>query len=123
MPNHIGTWHALAGCPIILRQRLVATDSLDAAFQIDRNFTETHGGLAVLKIMQKRVSDAKPLIQKALRLNPESHAGRFAQGLPDDRKGDPDLVSEIVERIMDSAVGPHGKILKDIPKDAIQIQH
>jgi tetratricopeptide (TPR) repeat protein len=81
MPDHIGTWHALAWCQITANDLEGAKQSFEKSMEIDRSFAETHGGLAVIAALQNRVDEAQKLIKIALRLDPNSYAGRFAETL------------------------------------------
>lgn len=114
MPNHIGTWHALAWCQIVLGEIDAARASFDAAMAVDHNFAETHGGLAVVMILQGRQEEAKPVIQKTLRLDKASFAGRFAQTLLAEQSGDPANVRQLMADIMHSQIGSKGERLQDI---------
>jgi len=71
----------LAWCQIVKNDFVAAEASFNRSMEIDRNFGETHGGLAVVHVMQNRIDIAEPEIKRALRLNPQSFAARFAQSL------------------------------------------
>jgi tetratricopeptide (TPR) repeat protein len=81
MPEHIGSWHALAWCQILRQDYAGAEDSFRRALKIDDNFGETHGGLGVLAALQGDEKKARQLIKKATRLDPGGFAGRFAQSM------------------------------------------
>jgi len=70
---------------------------------LDRTFSETHGGLAVLHILQGRLDIAEPEVKRALRLDPKCFSGRFAQSLLLS-KSDPAQAQAIVQGIMSSSV-------------------
>ena len=113
MPTHIGTWHSLAWCQILLNDLNGAQESFNTAMAIDRNFGETHGGLAVVAIMQNRLDEAPDMIRRALRLNPQSFAGRFAQSLLVNRT-DPKKAQEMIQKILSSSIEPGGEALTDV---------
>jgi tetratricopeptide (TPR) repeat protein len=101
MPDHIGTWHALAWCQIVQGDLAGARKNLEAGLALNRNFSESHGGLAVIAAMEQRYDDAEPLIRRALRLDPNSFSGRFAQSLVMNRT-DPENAAKMIRDILDS---------------------
>ena len=105
MPNHIGTWHALAWCQLITDDIQSAKKSLLASLDIDRNFGETHGGLAVIDVLEGNLDEARIKSKKALRLDPLSFSGRFAQSLLLDRSGNTDDAKKIIHQILSSKIG------------------
>ena len=113
MPNHIGTWHALAWCQLMANDLEGAKRSFEQSMEIDRSFGETHGGLAVVAVMQNRPADAEQAIKRAMRLNPESFAGRFAQSLLLN-KSDPAKAQELLKSIFAARVSVDGQTLQEI---------
>jgi tetratricopeptide (TPR) repeat protein len=101
MPDHIGTWHALAWCQIVQGDLAGARQNLEAALALNRNFSESHGGLAVIAAMEKRYEDAEKLIRRALRLDPNSFSGRFAQSLVTNRTN-PEAATQMIRDILNS---------------------
>lgn len=81
MPQHIGTRHILAWCKILAGDLLAARAVLNAALAMDRNFSESHGGLAVVEALAGNRDLAQGLVRRALGLNPHSLTARFAQTL------------------------------------------
>lgn len=105
MSSHIGTWHALAWARLVTNDLAGAEAALTKSLEIDRNFGETHGGLAVVAVLQGRTSEAERLAKVALRLDPQSFAGRFAQSLLLASKGDRSAAQEAVQKILSSPIG------------------
>jgi len=112
MPGHIGTWHALGWCQIVTSDLDGATQSFEKSMEIDRNFGETHGGLAVIAAMRGQNERAEGLIKRALRLNPESFAGRFAKSLLLSQSGNAGEAQKMVREILESRMGMDGKTLQ-----------
>ncbi len=121
MPDHIGTWHSLAWCQILKRDFAGAQESFDRAMALDRTFSETHGGLAVLHILQGKLDIAEPEVKRALRLDPKCFSGRFAQSLLLS-KSDPEQAQAIVQGIMSSSVIEGGEKLQDILQRTLKRQ-
>ncbi len=61
--------------------------AFDRVLALDRNFGETHGGLAVIAALQGREVDARASIKRALRLDPQSMSTQYAQMLLPQRDG------------------------------------
>jgi len=106
MPSHIGTWHSLAWCQLLTDDLQGAEENFMQSMKIDHNFAETHGGLAVVHIMQGRPDLAEAEVKRAIRLNPNSFAGRYAKSLLMS-KADPEKAQEIIKNILASS--PTGK--------------
>lgn len=88
MPDHIGTWHALAWAQLLSGRRHDARTSYERAYAIDRNFGDTHGGLALVDALDGEIDAAEQGIKRALRLDPDSMTARYAQTLVMDARGD-----------------------------------
>ena len=99
MPDHIGTWHALAWCQISANDVEGARRSFVKSMEIDRSFAETHGGLAVIAVIQNRLDEAQKLIKVALRLDPNSYAARFADSLLQS-KSDPAKAQADIQKML-----------------------
>ena len=122
MPNHIGTWHALAWSQILMDDLNAAKESFDKANTIDRNFGETYGGLAVIAVRQGQLDKAKGLIRKAFGLNSRSFAARYAQTLIITKTGGAkgnEKALVMIDKILDSKVGQGASSLKEL---LIQLQ-
>lgn len=81
MPDHIGTWHMLAWIQILKNDSAGARHSFEQAYSLDRNFGETHGGLAIADVMDGKTDEAAMGIRRALKLNPQGLSARFAEML------------------------------------------
>lgn len=81
MPEHIGTWHAMAWCQLLQRNLDGAQESFDAAFALDRTFGETHGGRALIHALRGEREAAGESIKRALRLDPNGRSARYAQSV------------------------------------------
>jgi tetratricopeptide (TPR) repeat protein len=52
MPSHIGTWHSMGWCCLFAGDRAGAREAFEHALELDHNFGESHGGLAVVLALQ-----------------------------------------------------------------------
>jgi len=75
---------------------------------IDPNFSECHGGLAVLDILEGRIEEGKRESEIALRLDKGSLGGALAASLLMEHSGRPEIAQRIRERAMTAPIGPNG---------------
>jgi tetratricopeptide (TPR) repeat protein len=100
MPEHIGTWHVLAWTHIMRGNVLSAGVAFDRALVLDRNFGETHGGLAVIACLEGREADACGSIKRALRLDPQGLAAQYARMLLFQHHGQQKESQAVLEAVM-----------------------
>lgn len=81
MPQHLGTWHALAWSALLEGDIDAAEASFRAAMEADRTFGENHGGIAVVQALRGDWEAARQNVRVALRLDPAGRNGRYAQAL------------------------------------------
>lgn len=112
MPGHIGTWHALAWCQMSLDLLDEAAKSFETSLELDRNFAETHGGLAVVEILKGDIADAESLTKKSLRLNPMCFAGRFADSLLKSKTSSAEETQKTIEGILNTRLEDDGMTIQ-----------
>jgi len=81
MPNHIGSWHALAWCQLLAGDLVSAQSSYEKALALDRTFGETHGGLAILHALRGEILGAEEEIKRARKLDPNGRSAVYARAL------------------------------------------
>ncbi|MFZ6721371.1 hypothetical protein [Undibacterium sp. Ji49W] len=81
MPSHIGTWHALGWCNLLLGDLPASQTCFEKALELDRNFGESHGGMAVILAVQGQKMLANEYIERALRLDNRNVSAQYAQAL------------------------------------------
>jgi len=101
LPEHIGTWHVLAWVQIMQGDVAGAEQAFERALVLDRNFGETHGGLAVIAALQGREDDAREGIRRALRLNPQGLSAHHAELLLLKRHGRDAEAKALVESVLE----------------------
>lgn len=79
MPEHIGTWHVLAWTELLLGDVAAAHTAFEKALAVDRNFGESHGGLAIIAALQGRDEEARLGIRRALRLDGKCLSAKYAE--------------------------------------------
>lgn len=112
MPRHLGTWHALAWCQIFMKQPQEAKKTLVHALEMDRNFADTHGGLAIVAIMEGDLETAEAASKRALGLNPSSFPGLYAQSLLLQSANQPEQAQAIMNRLLNTAILTDGTTLQ-----------
>jgi len=111
MPDHIGTWHGYAWCQIMAGALDGAASSFQRAYDLDRNFGETHGGQAVVAALQGRTSEASSAIERALRLDPAGLSARFAQAVLSGEAADRQSLLRLAHRVLGSRPAPFGGVM------------
>lgn len=100
MPEHIGTWHGFAWCCLLERDFVEAEKAFQTALSLDRNFAESHGGVAVLAALEGRREAAQQSIERALRLDASSLSARYAKAILDGEVGDGKSVVTFARRLL-----------------------
>jgi tetratricopeptide (TPR) repeat protein len=72
MPTHLGTWHALAWMHLLDKELDQAGQAFAQALAADRNFGDSHGGLAIVAALSGERAKAEELIRTGHRLDPQS---------------------------------------------------
>lgn len=107
MPDHIGTWHLLAWIHILHNDSAAARKALLKSYELDRNFGETHGGLAVVDVMDDLEQEARFGIRRALKLNPDGLSARYAEMLLLQRAGKAEHAKELLHQVL-ATTSPDG---------------
>lgn len=85
MPNHIGTWHLKGWLELIANDFALAGHSFEMALSLNRNFSETHGALAVLDMCKGLKDDARKKAKIGLRLDPSCTSAMYVLEVLDDK--------------------------------------
>lgn len=102
MPDHIGTWHLLAWIYILRDDSVRARAALEKSYELDRNFGETHGGFAVVDVLDGHHDQARKGIRRALKLNRNSMSALYAEFLLLTKNGKSKEAQQLVDRVLDS---------------------
>jgi tetratricopeptide (TPR) repeat protein len=112
MRGHLGTWQTLAWCYILQKNIDAAERTLQYALELDRNFAETHGGLAVVALMRGNIDSATQAIKRASGLDRDNFSGRFAQTLLQQISGNAAEARQLMDVLLTQAKTPDGKSVK-----------
>ncbi|WP_050465685.1 tetratricopeptide repeat protein [Herbaspirillum autotrophicum] len=100
MPGHIGSWHALGWACLLQKDYAAAQRAFDTALELDHNFGETHGGLAVIAAMQGQSTVAKEHARRAQGLDPAGMSAQYALALLDGSINDEQSVRDFARKLM-----------------------
>lgn len=114
MPEHIGTWHLLGWVQLLQKDLDGAEASFNRALEIDDNFGETHGALAVVAAMRGDWARSDELSKVARRLDPGSMYTQYAEVLRLQREGRSDLIERMFDRALRNGQSPGGGNLRDM---------
>lgn len=104
MPGHVGTWHGHAWTKMLRGDLGAALGCFEQALLIDRNFADSHGGLAVVLVRQGLVDEARQAVERALRLDPQSVSALYATALLSGQGDDSESVRRLARRLGISAL-------------------
>jgi tetratricopeptide (TPR) repeat protein len=105
MPHHIGSWHALAWCQLLLGELEAAQSSYEHALAIDRSFGETHGGMAILHALRGENLEAEEEIKRARKLDPSGRSAVYARALLYLASGRDDLARRLIAPLVAGTPG------------------
>jgi tetratricopeptide (TPR) repeat protein len=111
MPGHVGTWHILGWCKILGQDLAGARDVFVKALELDRNFGDSHGGLAVVDAIAGQRLPAEEGIRRALGLDPLCLPAKFAQMILDGKVNDPLTFRALAARMLSGYQGLSGESL------------
>lgn len=108
MPRHIGTWHGLGWTAISQQDLPAALQAFDNALELDRNFAESHGGLAVAYALSQDAARSRAALARAQGLDRASFSARYAEALLSGQARDTASITRLAERIFAGQRAPLG---------------
>jgi tetratricopeptide (TPR) repeat protein len=81
MPGHLGSWHALGWAHLFSNDIAAAEKVFQHSLELDRNFSESHGAMAVMAAMRGDRASAERFIEVAERLDPQGMTAKYASTL------------------------------------------
>lgn len=109
--THIGSWVAAGWAHFIMQDYPTARLRFEKALALDPNFSETHGGLAVLNIVDGKWDQAARECEIALRLDKNCFGAALAKSLLLQHRGHPQIARKVLDVAMSTPVGPKGQTL------------
>ncbi|MFZ6646122.1 tetratricopeptide repeat protein [Undibacterium sp. TJN25] len=114
MPSHVGTLLALGWCKIFSGDIDAAELIYEKAVSLDRNFGESHGGLAVVAAKKGNRELAEEYIRRAQRLDRAGLSARYAQMILSGVVNDPVKFREQAGKLLSARTGPLGGTLGEL---------
>jgi len=109
--NHVGSWIASGWAHFARGDYAQARKSFERAEAIDANFSECHGGLAVIDLLEGKKAEAQRRCDIALRLDRKSFGGALAKVLLLSDAGRPEMARKVRDMAFSTPIGQHGETL------------
>jgi predicted Zn-dependent protease len=117
MPDHIGTWHALAWAQLLQGHLDAAESSYRSAFALDDNFADSHGGLALIDALKGRSAEAERSVKVALRLNPKCVTALYAKTLLLTDSGQDSAANQLLSSLIGQIKLPVNMDIRDFARN------
>jgi tetratricopeptide (TPR) repeat protein len=111
--DHLGSWIASGWAHFMGGDYVGARASFERAMAADPNFAETHGGLAVLDVVEGHVDEARRHTEIALRLDRKSFGAALAKSMILERGGHAQMAQKIRDIALSQPVGPNGETIAE----------
>lgn len=111
--DHIGSWIASGWAHFLGGEHAKARTSFEQALALDGNFAESHGGLAVLDVVDRRFESAERRCEIALRLDRNCFGAALAKILLLQGRGDDQAARRIRDIALSTPIGPEGRTIAD----------
>ena len=109
--RHLGSWVASGWTYFALGDRRTSRARFETALSIDDTFAETHGGLAVLDVVEGDLESAQRRVTIALRLDRRCFGAALASSLLLAGRGETAAAQRVRDLALNSAVAPGGRTL------------
>jgi len=109
--GHLGSWIAAGWAHFAAGDLVEARARFETALNLDDTFSEAHGGLAVLDLMEGHVDTAEPRARRALRLDREGFAAALATSLLAEQRGDLQTAQSVRDKALNAPAGPGGRTI------------
>lgn len=114
MPGHVGTWLSLGWACLLMGDPTAALDAFQAGLALDRNFAESHGGVAAAQAALGLREEAQAGIDRAQRLDRASLSANYAVLLLNGQDmSDGHALNLLARRLLGDRRGPNGEPLSD----------
>ena len=109
--DHVGSWLAAGWSNVVTDNIAAGKADFEKALALDHNFSESHGSLAVVAIIEGNTEEARRLAQTAIRLDRQSFSGALAHALLLNSDGKPEVARAIINRALNTPIGASGKTI------------
>ena len=119
MPGHVGSWHLLAWAELVTGEIDEAQRLFAHSLELDRNFSESHGGLASVAALRGDHAVAKREIEIANRLDGSCVSAKFAESVlkrAADPEGARELIATTISALTRENTSPLAALLAGLPR-------
>ena len=109
--DHLGSWVAAGWAYFVGGDYVNARARFETALALDNTFAETHGGLAVLDVMEGHIESARRRTEIGLRLDKMCFSAILARTLLLTHDGDPATAERLRNIALNSPIGPGGQTI------------
>jgi tetratricopeptide (TPR) repeat protein len=109
--DHLGSWIAAGWAHFVRGDYKTARARFDTAMAIDANFSECHGGIAVVDVVEGDIESAKRECDIALRLDRNCFGGALAKSMLLERGGNDKAAQKVRDIAMNVPIGPNGQTI------------
>ncbi len=109
--DHLGSWIAAGWAHFVNRDLASARARFETALQLDPNFAESHGSLAVLDLLDGRPEEARQRSEVALRLDRHCYSAALARTLLASSAGDQEGARRIFDLAVNTPVDDQGRTI------------
>lgn len=107
--RHLGSWVAAGWAHLLAGDRALSRARFERALELDANFAEAQGGLAVIDLLDGRIDEGLRRTQVALRLDRNCLAAALASSLLLASRGDQASAQKVLELAQNAPIGPGGR--------------
>ena len=114
MPDHVGTWLLAGWIALSLAEHESAWKRFETAYELDKNFGDSHGCMAIRYVMTGQIDKADRHIRLGEMLAPDSYAVQYAKMLKAQSLGDQATYDEGVASISETRIEWNNQRVKDL---------
>lgn len=109
--DHLGSWIAAGWAHFVNKDMAAARARFETALELDANFAETHGSLAVLDLLEGNAEGARAKSEVALRLDRQCYSAALARTLLAAGAGDQATAKRIYEAAVNAPIDGSGRTI------------
>ena len=102
--SHIGSWIAAGWAALMKKDYVGSRRRFARALELDRNFAESHGGLAVIDILEAKPEEGRQKLKTALKLDRHCFSAALARFLILSEAQDTKAAAALLERAMHTPI-------------------
>lgn len=107
--DHLGSWIAAGWAYLVHGDLQTARARFEKSMAIDHNFAENFGSLAVLDVLEGKLSEAQQGIATAFKLDRQCFSAMMAQSLLTSAQGNPEKGQQLFRNILETPINDKGE--------------